>query len=286
MVIDRSQSKGKIVLLIEAELIQNIPSRSRREYQDAFARASYIQSFLHEKTLPERRYENLIFRLPKDRLYNLLYESIPHTDLPRILMDKVPRERLIQELVRVLEPNEIEDILRELPEIKNLAQRKKDVSAKYNQAQVSDDLNKKGELLESVVRNIIELVPELKVTGSDINNGIEEIDLQVRNHNREHVWGDFEGMIFIECKNWSKPVGREEIDSFKAKLLRSGIHAGIFVATHGITGKGMEGAWGAIKMYLQEGFKIVVLDGKDIEEILNCKDVSTKVDEKFSKLYQ
>jgi hypothetical protein len=124
--------------------------------------------------------------------------------------------------------------------------------------------------------------------GSNVNDGIEEIDLQIRNYNREHVWADFEGMIFVECKNWSKPVGSDEIDHFVGKLERNGLNSGILIAVKGVTGRHvrLEGAWGAIKMYLQKGRKIIVLDDKDIEDILKCTDISDKVDEKYIHLYK
>jgi hypothetical protein len=44
-----------------------------------------------------------------------------------------------------------------------------------------------------VIEEIINLVQDLKVVWTNINNGIEEIDLLVRNHNRKNivVWARF-----------------------------------------------------------------------------------------------
>jgi hypothetical protein len=77
---------------------------------------------------------------------------------------------------------------------------KRKIYEKYMNAKHQTNINEKGVLFEQVVEEIVNLVPGLKVVGSDINNGIEEIDLMVRNHNRKKVWADFDGLFFIECK--------------------------------------------------------------------------------------
>jgi hypothetical protein len=143
----------------------------------------------------------------------------------------------------------------------------------------------KGRLLEQVISDLIELVPKLKVVNSRVYDGIHEVDLHVRNYNRDGVWADFEGMIFVECKNWSEPTGSSEIASFYVKLKDNSIKCGLFVSIFDITGKNYEDARGQVKLRLPEGFKIIIFNGNDIREILNCKDVSAKVDEKYIKLY-
>jgi len=61
--------------------------------------------------------------------------------------------------------------------------------------------------------------------------------------NRDDIWADFDGMIFVECKNWSRRVGADEIRNFKGKLENNGIHAGILVAVNGVMGEGSNGAY-------------------------------------------
>lgn len=55
---------------------------------------------------------------------------------------------------------------------------------------------------------------------------------------------------------------------------------------NGFTGKEYDGAEGQIKKYLAQGFKIVTLDGKDIEKILQCKDITQIVEEKYINLFK
>lgn len=68
-----------------------------------------------------------------------------------------------------------------------------------------------------------------------------------------------------------------------------GLHMGIFVAPNGISeGRGDDkvyGASGQIAHYLRDGYKIAILENADIVEILDCKDVTEKVNDKFMYLY-
>jgi|GEM_PF-482391 len=284
------KSDGKIVLLTEAELIERIPGRRAREYCDSLLRAHYVLSSIREYfETAKPSFENMLQRVPKDRLCELLYEFASFKDLVNFIAEKIPKNKILEQFERILEPSEVKEIL--MSRVKRIeipAYKKRDIESIYNQAKISTDPVQKGRLLEKAIKEIFELVPGLKVVGSNVNDGIEEIDLQIRNYNREHVWADFEGMIFVECKNWSKPVGSDEIDHFVGKLERNGLNSGILIAVKGVTGRHvrLEGAWGAIKMYLQKGRKIIVLDDKDIEDILKCTDISDKVDEKYIHLYK
>jgi hypothetical protein len=89
------------------------------------------------------------------------------------------------------------------------------------------------------------------------------------------VWADFDGLFFIECKNWSRRVGSDEVGNFVLKLENNNIKTGILITIEGITGRElmMEGGRGQIKAQLIRGIvKIVVLDGNDLEEIFRCRD--------------
>ncbi|MGH9954366.1 MAG: restriction endonuclease, partial [Nitrososphaeraceae archaeon] len=181
-----------------------------------------------------------------------------------------------------------EEILSHAAEIvsqESVLGRKKAIQVLYDKALKAKKAFDKGRVLEEAISKLIELVPNLKVVRSRVYDGVHEVDLLVRNFNREGVWADFEGIIFVECKNWSKPVGSSEIDSFYAKLRNKHIKSGLFISIKGITGKKMEDARGQIRLCLHDGYNIIIVNGKDIKEILNCKDVSAKMDEKYIELY-
>jgi len=284
------ESKEKVILLTEAELVGNIPRKHMGRYYDAFVNSDYVDSSIQEFfEVAKPRYEYVTLRLSKSALFELLAEFTSHKEIARFAVEKIPQRILIKQLTGILKPTEIKEILAELPKKSAKAiPRKKEIEEKYKKAKNASDSNEKGKLLEQVMKDIFGSVPGLKIVGSRIDDGIEEIDIQIRNYNHEHVWAEFDGMIFVECKNWSSPIGPKEIDSFKAKLERNGIHSGILVATTGVTGqpRKLEGSWGAIKMHLQKGYKIVVLEGRDLGDIFQCTDVSEKVDEKYVYLFK
>ena len=93
--------------------------------------------------------------------------------------------------------------------------------------------------------------------------------------------------FFVECKNWSKKAGADILRDFKGKLDNKGLKSGIFVAPKGVTGrKKIYGADGQIDKFLQKDVKIIVLDDDDLCDILNCKDITEKIDDKFIELYK
>lgn len=190
--------------------------------------------------------------------------------------------RHITESVGVTKIPAEEDIRRRKQEIENCYKRAKDEN---NSPEV------KGKLLEDVIKEIIELVPGLRVVGSRVTNEIQEIDIVVRNFNKTNVWADFESVFFVECKNWfkKKKPGADKIRDFKGKLENKNIKTGIFVAPNGISeGKGdskIRGTNGQIDKYFHNGTKIVLLEDEDIYEILNCEEVTDKINEKFIELY-
>jgi hypothetical protein len=86
----------------------------------------------------------------------------------------------------------------------------------------------KGRGLENVVRDLVSLVKGLEVVGANVNDGDQEIDIQVRNRNDENVWESvFDPMVFIECRNWTGSVKAKDVRDFEVKLENSGLNAGI-----------------------------------------------------------
>ncbi len=176
----------------------------------------------------------------------------------------------------------------EIIDVKNvdaLKNRKKDLLEKFHRAKTVTDKQSKGMLFEQVVEGILLMVENISVFDRDMDNGEQEIDLMVRNHSNVKVWKDFESVIFVECKNWTKKVPSKEIRNFHGKLVTRNMTSGILVAMNGISGKG-GAAKAAVKSFFQKGIKIVVLQGGDIEDILNCRDVTDKVEEKYLELYK
>jgi hypothetical protein len=160
------------------------------------------------------------------------------------------------------------------------------IKSDYLRAKSLSDKNKKGDLFEDVISDLITTVEGLRVTERNIDSGIEEIDLKVLNNNESGIWNQFEMIIFIECKNWLDRVDSKEIRNFEGKMRNYFLHSGIFFAVNGFKNN-RRGAIGQIKVrFKQEGFIIIPVDGTDLEEIFRTLDLSRKINEKWIDLIQ
>ena len=119
------------------------------------------------------------------------------------------------------------------------------------------------------------------------NSGIEEIDLQVQNDSSLRIWKEFDRIIFVECKNWSDKVGSNEIRNFEGKLRNFGYMRVYLLLLKDLLEKVEKGAIGQNRIrFKQEGFKIILIDGNNLNEILRSQDTSEKVNEKWLNLYR
>ena len=107
-----------------------------------------------------------------------------------------------------------------------------------NQAKLATDENQKGKHLENALESIFESHSELSIIQKRYDTTDEEIDLVIKNNVMSPFWINLRSpLIFVECKNWSKPVGAIECRNFEVKLRNHNnlTRIGIFVAATGVT---------------------------------------------------
>ena len=75
--------------------------------------------------------------------------------------------------------------------------------------------DQKKKTLENFADYLISMIQGWETRHKDINLEAEEIDLVVQNKLNSRKWGD---PILIECKNWSNPVGADQITIFLDKI--------------------------------------------------------------------
>ena len=109
--------------------------------------------------------------------------------------------------------------------------------ATWDDARVEADASRKGEALERTLVLLFKTIPGLQNAVPNRQNEIEEIDVMVRNEAGDPWLSKQSDYLFVECKNWSRPVGVEQARSFLWKLHHSFGRArlGIFVAMSGVT---------------------------------------------------
>jgi restriction endonuclease Mrr len=98
--------------------------------------------------------------------------------------------------------------------------------------------DEKGRVLESLLAALFSGERELEIAERRYSTGDEEIDLIVKNNVDRPFWHALDSpLIFIECKNWSTPVGAAEIRDFEGKMTNHAplCRVALFVAARGFT---------------------------------------------------
>lgn len=137
-----------------------------------------------------------------------------------------------------------------------------------SQLNVARNNNEKGKVLEELMLFIFESKPELEVIERRFNNGDEEIDLILKNNLSKPFWVSLSSpLIFIECKNWIKPVGSKELRDFEIKLQnhRPLVRLGFFVAPGGFTSE----FYNELRRTSRDYYTIVPINLNDIVSFIN-----------------
>ncbi|BAZ09704.1 hypothetical protein NIES4071_15140 [Calothrix sp. NIES-4071] len=146
----------------------------------------------------------------------------------------------------------------------------------------------KGRALEDLVCYIFEQVPGVSTGKRNKLNtfGSEEIDIAFWNRMDANGFYFLQNIILVECKNWSQPVGSEEVNWFDSKLKRRGQTFGILIAANGITGNSqkIEAAHEIIRVALSEGRQLVVITQAEIETLVSTEQLVQLIQEKLCEL--
>ncbi|MBU7047823.1 MAG: restriction endonuclease [Theionarchaea archaeon] len=145
----------------------------------------------------------------------------------------------------------------------------------------SEDTKEKGKLLEDFFEKLLEDSNCFNVVGRDIRSEFEEIDL-VSSHDLQGIFKKVDPIILIECKNWSKKAGKNELVSFYDKILNRRPHSnlGIFVSVKGFKRTVND----FLKSKAESDIKVVLISGDDIDNMFAMnQDIVTLIEEKFKR---
>lgn len=134
------------------------------------------------------------------------------------------------------------------------------------------DSHRKGKVLEDLLLVVFRSIPGFTRVWNRLTNELEEIDILLRNESTDPFWVKEGAYFLFECKNWSKPVGRSELDVFVRKLERrhQRCKLGFFAAVGGFTDP-------ALKLQLADGkdaVLVVLVNGEDLARLVAPGDRS------------
>ena len=185
------------------------------------------------------------------------------------IFDAVNKVREIFDLIS----NSLEEVVNSLRVFveKRYVDFEQKIQEKLNEAFTIEDSNKKGVALEELLVLIFSTV-EGFIPSHRIRTETEEIDISIRNEPKDSFWSKFTPFILIECKNWSTDCGKNEVVTFRSKLVnRFGLsHIGFLVSINGfrktVTKEILRGS--------QAEFLVVPIDGNKLKRLALSKNRS------------
>ena len=142
--------------------------------------------------------------------------------------------------------------------------------AKYWYKNISSESKKKGTPFEDFCAYLLSCMPGFEVRRR-VRTGDYHFDALIRNKaNATDFLADFGNYIISESKNWSNPLGPQEIAYFASKMLFHDIRSGIIFSQKGISGKeGKKNATlTAIKSFYKVGRIIMIITEEDLKKLI------------------
>jgi Holliday junction resolvase-like predicted endonuclease len=129
----------------------------------------------------------------------------------------------------------------------------------------------RGDALESLVDAILRTEePELQVIEKNLRTREEEIDLVLANGLRDPFWLSLSSpLILVECKNWSKKAGVEQLRVLESKMLdrKAMCRIAFFVSLSGFTSTFLS----RLTRFSADGGVIFAIDGDDLATLVRSK---------------
>lgn len=146
----------------------------------------------------------------------------------------------------------------------------------------------KGRALEDLICYVFKQVPGIAFASRNSINFCrsEEIDLAFWNERSRRGFYFLPNIILVECKNWSAPVGSQEVDWFISKIRRHGQDFGILIAMNGVTGtpKELSSAHHIVATALTEKIRTVVISRHEMQQLFSTEQLVRLIKEKLCEL--
>ena len=157
-----------------------------------------------------------------------------------------------------------------------------------NQGASATTTTAQGKALEDLICYVFQKLPGISVTRRNKKNAFHTEEIDVAFWNDQHSKGlpFLPNLILVECKNWSSPVGSEQVNWFDTKLKNRGLGFGILVASNGITGNHQEitDAHSIIAAALRESRQLIVISSAELLTISDSADIILLIKEKICDL--
>lgn len=183
--------------------------------------------------------------------------------------DFLEKSRLLEPLLLAKARNAVEAIgARRLSGI-DVTETETEIREAWKALDEPPDPNVRGRALEILLTRIFKTIPGFRSVDSNLRNALEEFDLTIRNESEDPFWKRESLYLLVECKNWSKPVGVDQLCRFLDKLPRFGrVRLGMFIAPGGVT----EPFRTELRSRRREDTLVMVLEREHLEALVFAPD--------------
>ncbi|MFZ5444345.1 MAG: response regulator [Myxococcota bacterium] len=117
-------------------------------------------------------------------------------------------------------------------------QREAELRAAWQGCMTESNRNRKGALLERVVKLLFASTPGFENVSTELRNDNEQLDIVIENRVKDGPWAKEQSAYFIgECKNWSSKADAAEARNFWSRfdVKNRRVRAGFFISLGGFT---------------------------------------------------
>lgn len=135
---------------------------------------------------------------------------------------------------------------------------------------IERDRNRKGKLLEELIRLLFQATPGFGRVTTRLDNGSQEIDVKVDNRSDDPIWKDEGAYLLGECKNWSSRCGADHVRDFRGKFTAkyNRVRTGFLIAPGGFTKEVHED----VREHKEGDILIILVDAVDLERWIAADD--------------
>jgi len=148
--------------------------------------------------------------------------------------------------------------------------------------------NEKGRALEDFICYLFPIVPGVEIAERNALNAFdtEEVDVALWNDRDRRGLYFLPNLLLVECKNWSKPCGSQEVSYFVSRLQKRGCDHGLLIAANGITGVAddLSRAHFEIATALAAGIRVLVVTPVELENLTSSDELVVLLKKKLCQL--
>lgn len=145
-----------------------------------------------------------------------------------------------------------------------------ELRATWARVRTEHDRNRKGKLLEDLVKLLFHATPGFGRVTTRLNNRVEEIDVKIDNRSADPTWKDEGPYLLGECKNWSSKCGAKEVRAFRDKFTTkyNRVRTGFLFAPGGFA----KGVHEDVRSHKAGTVLIILVDADDLERWIAADD--------------